>query len=182
MEGKRILIYAGSTREGSYNKNLGRIATKLLAPNNAVTWLDLKQYPLPLYDGDDEQSLDFPESAKKLKALFKSHSIHIISSPEYNSSISGVLKNTIDWVSRSEEKGGDLSAFSGKTAILLSASPSMYGGMRALVHLRLILSSIGTNVLPHQFSLGCAHKAFDGEQFKESKELERLKSVLYQLG
>src|SRR5262249_29719722 len=97
----RILAFAGSTRRDSFNKKLAGIAADgARAAGAEVTFIDLRDYPLPLYDGDLEAEKGLPEQAQRLKKLFLDHDGLLISSPEYNSSISGVLKNTIDWVSR----------------------------------------------------------------------------------
>ena len=105
-----------------------------------VTLIDLRDLPLPLFDGDLEDKQGLPENAKKLKALLRAHDGLLISSPEYNSSITGVLKNAIDWASRAEtDDEPPLVCFRGKVAALLSASPGALGGLRGLVHLRAIL-------------------------------------------
>ena len=102
-----------------------------------------------------------PENAKKLKAIFRDHHGLIIASPEYNSSVTAALKNTIDWVSRAEtDDEPPLAALAGKTAILCAASPGGLGGLRGLVHLRSILGNLGMTVLPDQVAVGNAHAAF----------------------
>lgn len=164
MSTPKILVFAGSTRSASYNKQLARFAAEAARAAGAeVTLLDLRDYALPLFDEDLEEQQGLPENAKKLKALFREHDAFIIASPEYNSSITAVLKNTLDWISRSES--GDepaLVAFRGKTALLLGASPGGFGGMRGLVHLRAILGNIGVIVLPDQVVVPKAHEVFDG--------------------
>jgi NAD(P)H-dependent FMN reductase len=159
----KILAFAGSTRTGSYNKKFIRLAAAAArAAGSEVTLIDLRDYPLPLFDGDLEDAEGLPENAKKLKDLFKSHDALLISAPEYNSSITGVLKNTLDWVSReASDDEPPLRDFTGKVATLLSASPGALGGMRGLVHLRAMLGNIGVIVLPDQVSLPKAHEAFD---------------------
>ncbi|HYF37755.1 MAG TPA: NAD(P)H-dependent oxidoreductase, partial [Prosthecobacter sp.] len=159
----KILAFAGSTRTGSFNKKLIRIAADAARTAGAdVTLIDLRDYPLPLFDGDLEDAQGLPENAKKLKELFNSHDALLISAPEYNSSITGVLKNTIDWVSReATDDEPALRDFTGKTATLLSASPGALGGLRGLVHLRALLGNIGVIVLPDQVSVPKAHEAFD---------------------
>lgn len=147
----KILAFAGSLRKDSLNKKLALIAVEGASSTGAVvTYIDLKDYPLPLYDGDVEAA-GFPENALKLKALFMEHDALLIASPEYNSAFSAVLKNVIDWVSRkSEESEAPLACFTGKTALILSASPSALGGLRGLVALRLLLSNLKVLVLPEQ--------------------------------
>jgi NAD(P)H-dependent FMN reductase len=116
---------------------------------------------MPLYDGDLEAEQGLPENAKKLKAMFKANDGLLISSPEYNSSFSPLLKNTLDWVSRTEGDEPSLAAYSGKVAALVSASPGRLGGLRGLVHVRSMLSNIDVLVIPDQEALGGAHKAFN---------------------
>lgn len=157
----KILAFAGSTRKDSYNKKLVRAAAEGARTAGAeVTLIDLKDFPLPLYDGDLEAEKGMPENGKKLRKLFKEHQGLLIASPEYNSSMTGVFKNTIDWVSRDETGEGDLSGFEGKAAGLLSASPGALGGSRALVHVRAMLGNIRVLVIPEQFSLSKASDAF----------------------
>jgi chromate reductase, NAD(P)H dehydrogenase (quinone) len=158
----RILAFAGSTRSESYNKKLVQIAAHGARDAGAdVTVVDLKDLPMPLYDGDLEESDGQPANAKKLKELMVSHDGFLISSPEYNSSISGVLKNAIDWVSRPVPNETPLIAFKGKAAVLMSASPGALGGLRGLVHVRSILGNIGVIVLPQQIAVSKAADAFE---------------------
>lgn len=179
MAKPKILVFAGSLREGSLNKKLAKIAAKAATESGAdVTYIDLKDYPLPIYDYDIEVK-GFPENALKLKDLFIKNEGFIISSPEYNSSISGVLKNVIDWVSRPINKEeANLIAFTGKTALLVSASPGQLGGLRGLVHLRAILGNILTYVLPQQKCISLADKAFDAEgNLLDKKQEEDIKQL-----
>ncbi|MEO6036255.1 MAG: NAD(P)H-dependent oxidoreductase [Verrucomicrobiota bacterium] len=164
MNQSRILAFAGSTRAGSFNKQLVRIAADAARAAGAnVTVIDLRDFPMPLYDGDLETASGLPENAKKFKKLLRENDGLLISSPEYNSSISAVLKNAIDWASRTEsDDEPSLVAFQGKVAALVSASPGGLGGLRGLVHLRSILGNIGVIVLPDQVSISSAHDAFDG--------------------
>lgn len=163
VEPPRILAFAGSAREGSFNKQLVRVAADSAGRAGAdVTLIDLKDYPLPLFDQDFEKEHGLPQPAKALKKLFGEHHALMIASPEYNSSITPLLKNTLDWISRKEtEDEPPLSAYQGKVALLLSASPGALGGLRGLVHLRAILQNIGVMVLPGQRAVPAAHKAFD---------------------
>lgn len=155
----RILAFAGSTREGSLNKKLIRIAAEGAREAGAdVTLIDLRDFPLPLYDGDHEKQSGLPGEALKLKALFKEHHALMISSPEYNSSFSAVLKNALDWVSRPSPNEKSLESFQGKVALLYSASPGALGGLRGLVHLRSLLSNIKVLVLPEQLAIGNAEE------------------------
>jgi NAD(P)H-dependent FMN reductase len=172
MPAPTILAFAGSTRTGSFNKKLIRLGAEAARAAGAeVTLIDLRDYPLPLYDGDLEAKDGIPEMGKKLKRLFLTHDGLMISSPEYNSSIPGGLKNALDWVSRSEPGEPPLSAFVGKVAALMSASPGALGGTRALAVVRLMLGNIKVLVLPDQVSVSKANEAFDPEgRLKDEKQ------------
>ncbi|MDH3664392.1 MAG: NAD(P)H-dependent oxidoreductase, partial [Alphaproteobacteria bacterium] len=143
-----------------------------------VTIVDLRDFPMPLYDGDLEANEGLPEPVKRLKALFMEHQGLLISSPEYNGGMSAVLKNTIDWVSRSAEGEGGLAAYKDKVAGLVAASPGRLGGLRGLAHLRQILSNIGVLVLPQQHALGGAGEAFDDQGgLKDSTQLAAVSGI-----
>ena len=145
----RVLAFAGSTRDESFNKRLIRIAAAgARAAGADVTLIDLRDFPMPLYDGDLEAAEGLPEAAIQLCALMREHGGFLISSPEYNSGMLAVLKNTIDWASRPMKGEAPLAAFDGKVAAIMAASPGALGGMRGLVHLRMILGNIKTLVLP----------------------------------
>lgn len=162
----RILAFAGSARESSFNKRLVRIAAGgVEAAGVSCTVFDLREYPLPIYDGDLEAQSGLPDNAVALKQLFLSHQALLISSPEYNSSISPLLKNVIDWVSRSSEGTPDLSPFRGKLAGIMAASPSPLGGLRGLAALRSVLGNVGCTVIADEVTIRNAHEAFapDGE-------------------
>lgn len=157
----RILAFAGSARADSFNKKLIRIAAAgARAAGAEVTLIDLRDYPLPLYDGDLESASGLPENAQKLKKLFAEHAGLLMACPEYNSSITPLWKNTIDWVSRPMPGEPALRGFTGKAATLMSASPGTLGGLRGLVHVRAILGNIGVIVLPEQVAIAKAHEAF----------------------
>ncbi len=157
----RILAFAGSARRDSYNKKLIRIAAEAAKVAGAeVTLIDLADYPLPIMDEDVEKA-GFPQNATSLKQLFLEHDGLLISCPEYNSSITPLLKNTIDWVSRPQPNEPRLAAYINKVATLMAASPGGLGGLRGLVHVRSILQNIGVIVLPDQRAVPQAHQAFD---------------------
>jgi chromate reductase, NAD(P)H dehydrogenase (quinone) len=157
----RILAFASSTRRQSFNKKLVAIAAQGARETGAeVTLIDLKDFPLPLFDQDLEAERGMPGNGKKLKKLFLDHDGLLIASPEYNSSFPAVLKNAIDWVSRPAPGEPSLVAFRGKVATLMSASPGALGGLRGLVHVRSILGNIGVIVLPNQIAVAKAHEAF----------------------
>jgi NAD(P)H-dependent FMN reductase len=157
----RILAFAGSSREQSYNVRLLQILAQGARSQGAeVTVLDMRDYPLPLFN-EDLEAKGRPENVGKLKKLFLQHDGLLIASPEYNSSISPLLKNTIDWVSRPDEGEPTLAAYQGKVAGIVAASPGGLGGLRGLVHLRAILSNIGVTVVPKQMAIAQAYQAFD---------------------
>lgn len=157
----KILAFAGSTRAGSYNKMLLHIAIQGAQQAGAdVTVVDLKAFPMPLYDGDLQKAEGLPETAQQLKKLMIASDGFLIATPEYNGSISGVLKNTIDWVSRREGDEEPLAAFNGKVAVVMSASDGRLGAVRSLSHLAYILWKVGTLVLPSNFALTFADEAF----------------------
>jgi NAD(P)H-dependent FMN reductase len=172
MTTPQILAFAGSTRSESYNKKLVALAADAarLAGGN-VTMIDLRDLPLPLFDEDLESASGLPENAKKLKTLMRAHDGFLISSPEYNSSITGVLKNAIDWASRPEsDDEPPLVAYRGKVAALFSASPGGLGGLRGLVHVRSILGNIGVLVLPDQVAISAAYEAFENGKLKDARK------------
>ncbi|MBX9924549.1 MAG: NAD(P)H-dependent oxidoreductase [Rhabdochlamydiaceae bacterium] len=180
----KVLVLAGSLRKGSTNKKLAKIAASSAIKAGAdVTYIDLKDYPLPIYDGDIEDSEGLPQNAIKLKELMFQTDGFIFVSPEYNSSISAALKNMIDWTSRkATTEEVYLSCFIDKMALILSASPSPMGGLRGLVHLRSILENIFTFVLPKQKVIPDSWNAFDDKgnlsNPKDQKEVEGLAELL----
>lgn len=164
MLSPRLLALAGSTRPGSFNRRVLEVAVEgARAAGAEVTVADLRDFRLPLYDAELEAAEGLPEAARRLKALMKDRDGFLIASPEYNSSITPLLKNTIDWASRPEAGEGPLAAFAGKSAVLMSASPGALGGLRGLVTVRSILGNIGVVVLPDQIAVPRAMEAFDDE-------------------
>ncbi|MFG0260075.1 MAG: NADPH-dependent FMN reductase [Phycisphaerales bacterium JB041] len=162
MASPRLIAFAGSTRRESWNRKLAAAAGAMAREAGAeVTTLELADYPLPIMDEDLEAAEGLPQNALKLKDLFKAHDGFLLSCPEYNGSITPLLKNTIDWLSRPREGEARLACFDGKVAGLFGASAGGLGGLRGLVHVRAILSGIGTHVVPTQFALGGAHEAFN---------------------
>lgn len=160
----RILGFAGSTRVESLNKKLVRVALDGAAEAGAETaFLDLADYPLPVYEGDEEARFGIPANARALKRELMAVDAILIASPEYNGSLTALLKNTIDWISRKHGEEEKLAAFDGKVAGLLSAAPGRLGGLRGLAHLRQILSGIGVLVIPEQYALPSAGSAFDAD-------------------
>lgn len=180
MTSAKILAFAGSARKDSFNKKLVKIAAEgARAAGAEVTYIDFRDLPLPLYDGDLEEVEGLPENALKLKALMKAHQGFLIACPEYNSSITPLLKNAIDWASRPEPGEPSLACFKEKVAVLMSASPGGLGGLRGLVHVRSILGNIGVLVLPDQKAIGNAHQAFDENDYLQDKSQQ---TAIVQLG
>ncbi len=175
----RILAFAGSLRKDSFNKKLIQVAVDGARNAGAeVTLIDLRDYPLPIYDGDLEASQGLPENGRKLKDLFLAHEGLLLSCPEYNSSITGVLKNTIDWVSRPVAAVKPLAEFHGKVAGLVAASPGALGGLRGLVHVRSILGNIGVLVVPEQHAVAKANEAFNPDgTLKDEKQKQAVERV-----
>jgi len=179
----KILAFAGSIRRDSLNKRLVKLAAvKAREAGGEVTLIDLGDFALPLYDGDLEEAEGAPANATKLFELMKQHSAILLSCPEYNSSISGVLKNVIDWLSRPRQGELPLAAFSGKVAALLSASPGTLGGLRGLFHVRSILQNIGVLVIPNLVSVSQAHKAFaDNGELVDEGLAKKVSQLAYEL-
>ena len=180
----RILAFAGSARRDSLNKKLIGIGARLAREAGAeVTLIDLDDFPMPVYHGDLEAAEGLPEHARRLRALFMEHHGLLISSPENNSSVSALLKNSIDWLSRSigDGKGPNsgLAPYRGKVAAMMAASPSPFGGTRQLPHLRQILSSLGVTVVPSQLALQHADKAFEADgSLKDPHVLEHVRKLV----
>ena len=180
----KLIFFAGSARKESLNKKLAQAAANTASDIGAeVTVIDLADYELPIYNGDFEDENGMPQAAIDLKELFSSHDGFLIASPEYNSSYSALLKNTIDWMTRPHM--GDepfLMAFNGKVAALTAASPGGLGGLRGLAPLRVLLSNIGVHVIPTQMALSGAGKAFDADgNLSDDKQKSMLTKVVKQL-
>ena len=160
----RVLVFAGSARGDSLNRKLaGAAAESLRAAGLAVTFADLRDYPMPLYDGDLEAARGMPERAKAFKELVREHDTLAIASPEYNGSFPALLKNVIDWTSRPEPGEPHLAVFRGKTAVLMSISPGSGGGRRGLRHLRELLEMVGVTVIAEQLTVPGGAAAWDGQ-------------------
>jgi len=147
----RILVFAGSSRTGSIHRKLARAAAAaLMGMGVEVTLADLRDYAMPLYDGDLEAAEGLPEAARRFRELVRSHEGMVIASPEYNGSFSALLKNTIDWVSRPDTGEPPVAVFRGKAAALIATSPGPGGGRRGLRHLQELLEMIGVQVVGTQ--------------------------------
>jgi len=179
----KILAFAGSARRESVNKKLVIAAAEMARGQGAqVTLVDLADYEMPLYNGDLEEKAGVPDATARLFALMLDHQGLLLACPEYNSSITPLLKNTIDWLSRPQADQPQLAAFAGKVAGLLAASPGGMGGMQGLVAVRSILGNIGVHVVPSQVALGAAHEAFDESGTLRNKKMgERVDRLVTQL-
>lgn len=176
---EKILVFAGSLRAGSFNRKLVRIAAEgARAAGAEVSEIDLREMPMPLYDGDLERSHGLPPNAKLFKRLLIEHAGVLIGSPEYNTMMTGVLKNAIDWASRPEPGEPQYVAFKGKVAGLMSASPGQFGGVRSLAMTRALLSHLGAIVVPTQLPIARAADAFDAEgNLRDERQREIIRSI-----
>jgi chromate reductase, NAD(P)H dehydrogenase (quinone) len=175
----RILAFAGSARADSINRKLVHISAEgARAAGANVTELDFRDLPMPLYDGDLEASEGLPANVIAFKELLMAHQGLLIAAPEYNSSITPLLKNAIDWASRPGPDESPLACFENKVAALMSTSPGGLGGLRGLVHVRSILGNCKVLVLPDQVAIPRAFSAFDSEGMlsdaKQKDSVEKL--------
>src|SRR5947209_1088379 len=179
----RVLAFAGSLRTDSLNKKLARAAARFVEEAGAeVTLIDLRDLNLPIYDGDIEAATGIPEGGLRLKDLMAAHDGLLIASPEYNSSITGALKNAIDWASRRAPGEAPPQSFTGKVGALLSASPGALGGLRSLLATRAILEHLGMLIIPEQFAVSRANDAFDDAgNFKDPKQAAAVERVAKRL-
>jgi len=181
----KILVFAGSIRSGSFNARLAALATKELTLADVdVTRVSLIDYPLPIYDGDLEVQTGVPDNAVKLKRMMMTHRGIFIASPEYNASVTPLLKNTLDWISRVREVNEHpLAAYKGRVFALGAASNGTLGGYRSLMALRQILElGCGATVLPDQIAVREAATAFDDDdQLRDERSARQLKTVLAHL-
>ena len=164
MATPKILVIPGSTRAGSHNVRLAALAAKELTLLDAdVTRISLADYELPIYEADLESKAGAPANAYKLKQMIMAHHGVFIASPEYSASVTPLLKNAIDWVSRVRERGDPTyAAFKGRVFAISSASPEKAGGLRSLMALRQILElGCGALVIPEQVAIPQADHAFD---------------------
>lgn len=171
----KILAFAGSARKDSLNKKLLKIAAAGAEAAGAdVTLVDLVDFGMPLFNQDLESEQGMPDKAGKFKRLMIAHDGFLIASPEYNSAFSPLLKNTIDWASRSEsDDEPPLVAYRGKTAAILATSPGGLGGMRGLVMLRMLLGNLGVIVLPDQQAVPKGLQSFNDDGSMSDGKLEQ---------
>jgi chromate reductase, NAD(P)H dehydrogenase (quinone) len=177
----KILAFAGSLREHSFSKRVVKTAIKGAENAGAeVTYIDLRDFPMPIYNADDHEQLGFDENAAKLQRLLFEHQGLLICSPEYNGSLSGALKNAIDWTSRKSDEFMMGEVYGGKVGAIMTESPGSFGGLRCLGHLRSILSILGVNVLPSEIAVAKVGEMFDGDD--ETMTNEMMKNLLENLG
>jgi chromate reductase len=185
MPEPKVLVFAGSLRSGSYNARLAALTARELARAEAdVTLISLVDFPLPLYDGNAEAASGPPENALKLKRLMCVHQGVFIASPEYNASLTPLLKNTLDWVSRVREpREPPLAAYKNRVFAIGAASNGTYGGMRSLMALRHVLElGCGALVIPEQVAVREAANAFDdNDGLKDERTAGLLKAVVNRL-
>jgi chromate reductase len=184
MSALKILVIPGSLRTGSHNARLAAAAAHELAQAGAeVTRISLGDFPLPIYDGDLQARSGAPKHAVNLKRLIGAHHGVLIVTPEYNSSVPALVKNTIDWVTRvqdAHETRGQV--FRDRAFAIAAASESRLGGTRALAALRLILVACHATVIPSQLALSFAGEAYDDrDQLKNPADVEALRALARQL-
>lgn len=175
----KILAVAGSLREHSYNKRVLQTAVEgAQLAGGEVTVIDLRDYPLPIYDADIQEKEGFPENAVELQRILLEHDGLLIASPEYNASLPAALKNMIDWTSRANGEIKLGQCYKGKVAAIMTASPGTFGGIRCLSHIRDILTILLVNTLPSEIAVGRAHEMFDGNNTEMTDA--KMKGILHE--
>ncbi len=179
----KLLFLAGSSRKESLNKKLALYASKMAEEHEAVDvqFLDLADFDMPIYNGDFEDEHGLPDNAIRLKKLFMDCDGFFLACPEYNSSFTPLLKNSMDWISRPNKKDdNDGSAFQGKICALGSVSPGPLGGIRGLFPVRMWLSTIGVNIIPAQVCVNNGMDAFKGDDLVDGQKQKMLGDVINQ--
>ena len=184
MSALKILVIPGSLRTGSHNARLAAAAAHEFALAGVeVTRISLADFPLPIYDGDLQSKSGVPKNAINLKRMMSAHHGVLIVTPEYNSSVPPLVKNTIDWVTRvqdAHESRGQV--FRERAFAIAAASENRLGGTRSLAALRLILSACHAVVIPNQLALSFASEAYDDmDRLKHPADIEALKALVRQL-
>ncbi|HXN69010.1 MAG TPA: NAD(P)H-dependent oxidoreductase [Bradyrhizobium sp.] len=184
MSALKILVIPGSLRTGSLNAKLAAVAAHELAQQGAeVTRISLADFPLPIYDGDLQSKSGVPKHAVNLKRMIGAHHGVLIVTPEYNSSVPPLVKNTIDWITRvqdGQEVRGEV--FRERAFAIAAASESRLGGTRSLAALRLILTACHATVIPNQLALSFAGAAYDDmDKLKHPADIEALDAMARQL-
>ncbi len=180
LSATQVLVFAGSTRADSYNKLLAKEAAEMARQEGAkVVYVDLKDLAMPFYDADLEKAEGLPANVKKLRDQMIASDAIIIASPQYNASVSSVLKNALDWASRGENGNGSRQAYQGKKFGIMSASPGKKGGAKGLVHLRQIIEDCGGEVVESQVSIGVANQAFNEDgRLKDPKSAQKVRETV----
>jgi chromate reductase, NAD(P)H dehydrogenase (quinone) len=184
MSAPKILVLAAFTRADSLNRRLAQLATvELRVRGAAATYLDLTDYPLPVYNGDIEASEGVPTEAQALHEQLSTHAGVFIASPEYNAAIPPLLVNVLNWVSRVNDRGGQAAAFAQPVYALGAASPGAFGGYRGLTALRQMLElGLSARVLPTMATVPAAHEAFDiSGSLRQPRSADLLAKVVAQL-
>ena len=177
----KILAFAGSFREKSYNKRVLAVAADGARRAGAeVDTIDLRDYFMPVFCPDEIEQNGFDPNASKFQELLSQYHGLLIATPEYNASVPGGMKNIFDWASRKSEKFGLGEVFKNKFAAMITASPGSFGGIRCLAHLRQTLSIMGVTVLPSEIAVTFVAQKFDGDSY-EIKD-EKTKALLEGLG
>jgi chromate reductase, NAD(P)H dehydrogenase (quinone) len=184
MSALKILVIPGSLRTGSLNARLAAAAAYQFAQAGAeVTRISLGDFPLPIYDGDLQTKSGVTKNAINLKRMMSAHHGVVIVTPEYNSSVPPLVKNTIDWVTRvqdAHETRGQV--FRDRPFAIAAASAGRLGGTRCLAALRLILSACHATVIPNQLALSFADQAYDDmDRLKHASDIEALNALVRQL-
>jgi NAD(P)H-dependent FMN reductase len=170
----KVLVFAASQRAESLNRRLAALAARVAGRAGAtVDVASMREFDVPLYDGDLEKTQGIPAGARELQRRLLASDAFILASPEYNGSMAGTIKNLIDWVSRFRPQ-----PFDGRHGLLLSASPSLAGGNRGLWALRVPLEHLGARIYPDMFSLAMAHKALQGEDIADPALAQRFEKTL----
>jgi chromate reductase, NAD(P)H dehydrogenase (quinone) len=160
----KVLVFAASLRAESLNKKLAALAARVAEQAGAIVdHASMRDFEVPLYDGDLESREGIPPGAQELRRRLLQSDAFIISSPEYNASMPGTIKNLIDWTSRFRPQ-----PFDSRHGLLISASPSLAGGNRGLWALRMPLEHLGARIYPDMFSLAMAHKALEGDAIADT--------------
>jgi NAD(P)H-dependent FMN reductase len=178
----KILGLAGSVRTGSFNRQLLElIASRLRSRSVEVEVFDLHKSPLPLFDQDLEAAEGLPENARLLKRSIIGSDAVVLAAPEYNASVTPLMKNAIDWASRPDPMDRTGNAWDNQVVGLTSASPGAYGGMRGLAVLRLTLQSVGALVIAEQVSVGRAFEVLDAGKIVDERTDRFLGTMLDRL-
>jgi chromate reductase, NAD(P)H dehydrogenase (quinone) len=170
----KVLVFAASLRAESVNRKLAELAARVATRHGVVVHLaSMRDFDVPSYDGDLEESQGVPAGAQEFRRHLLESDAFIISSPEYNASMPGALKSLIDWTSRFRPQ-----PFDTRHGLLLSASPSHVGGNRGLWSLRVPLEHLGSRIFPDMFSLSMAHKAFAGDGLVDAALFSRFEKTV----